>query len=86
MVLAVNADRPDPDDGARRASPDQSGIGGNPVTGKGGDVPDRFDQIGLALPALRHRVILNFEGEAEGITPEAIVRSILDSVPPPSVE
>jgi MoxR-like ATPase len=40
----------------------------------------------VTLPALRHRVILNFEGEAEGITPEAIVRSILDSVPPPSVE
>src|SRR5688572_9206220 len=40
----------------------------------------------VALPALRHRVILNFEGEAEGITPEAIVRSILDAVPPPSVE
>jgi MoxR-like ATPase len=39
-----------------------------------------------ALPALRHRVILNFEGEAEGITPEAIVRSVLDSVAPPSVE
>jgi len=40
----------------------------------------------VCLPALRHRVILNFEGEAEGITPEAIVRSILDAVPPPSVE
>jgi MoxR-like ATPase len=40
----------------------------------------------VALPALRHRVILNFEGEAEGITPEAIVRSVLDSVTPPSVE
>src|SRR5918996_4309466 len=39
-----------------------------------------------ALPALRHRVILNFEGEAEGITAEAIVRSILDSVAPPTVE
>jgi len=39
-----------------------------------------------ALPALRHRIILNFEGEAEGITPEAIVRSILDAVPPPTVE
>ena len=38
------------------------------------------------MPALRHRVILNFEGEAEGITPEAIVRSILDAVAPPSVE
>jgi MoxR-like ATPase len=40
----------------------------------------------VTLPALRHRVILNFEGEAEGITPEAIVRAILDAVPPPSVE
>jgi MoxR-like ATPase len=39
-----------------------------------------------ALPALRHRIILNFEGEAEGITPEAIVRSIMDAVPPPTVE
>jgi MoxR-like ATPase len=40
----------------------------------------------VALPALRHRVILNFEGEAEGITAEAIVRSILDAVPAPTVE
>ena len=39
-----------------------------------------------ALPALRHRVILNFEGEAEGITTEAVVRTILDEVAPPSVE
>ena len=31
-----------------------------------------------ALPSLRHRIILNFEGEAEGITTEAVVRSILD--------
>src|SRR5438093_2056318 len=39
----------------------------------------------VAMPALRHRVILNFEGEAEGITPEAIIRSILDAVQPPAV-
>ncbi len=39
-----------------------------------------------ALPALRHRVILNFEGEAEGISSESVVRSILDEVAPPSVE
>jgi MoxR-like ATPase len=39
-----------------------------------------------ALPALRHRVILNFEGEAEGISSEAVVRSILDEVAPPAVE
>jgi MoxR-like ATPase len=40
----------------------------------------------VALPALRHRVIRNFEGEAEGITPDAIIRSVLDAVPPPSVD
>jgi MoxR-like ATPase len=39
-----------------------------------------------AIPALRHRVILNFEGEAEGITTEAVIRSILDTVTPPTVE
>jgi MoxR-like ATPase len=39
-----------------------------------------------AMPALRHRIILNFEGEAEGITTEAVIRSILDTVAPPAVE
>jgi MoxR-like ATPase len=40
----------------------------------------------VALPALRHRVIRNFEGEAEGITPDAIVRAVLDAVAPPTVD
>ncbi len=40
----------------------------------------------VALPALRHRVIRNFEGEAEGITSDAIVRAVLDQVPTPSVD
>jgi MoxR-like ATPase len=40
----------------------------------------------VALPSLRHRIILNFEGEAEGITSEAIVRAILDTVAAPVVE
>ena len=44
------------------------------------------DVRAAALPALRHRIILNFEGEAEGITTEAVVRSILDSVAPPAIE
>ncbi len=44
------------------------------------------DVRAVALPALRHRIILNFEGEAEGITTEAVVRSILDSVAAPAVE
>ncbi len=40
----------------------------------------------VAIPALRHRIILNFEGEAEGITTESVVRSILDAVVAPTVE
>jgi MoxR-like ATPase len=40
----------------------------------------------VAMPALRHRVILNFEGEAEGITSEAVIRAVLDAVPAPAVE
>ena len=44
------------------------------------------DVRAAALPALRHRMILNFEGEAEGITTEAAIRAILDSVAPPAVE
>ena len=34
-----------------------------------------------AAPALRHRLILNFEGEAEGIDPDAIVEEVVASVP-----
>jgi MoxR-like ATPase len=44
------------------------------------------DVRGVALPALRHRVIRNFEGEAEGITTDAIVRAVLDAVAPPDVD
>jgi MoxR-like ATPase len=44
------------------------------------------DVRAAALPSLRHRVILNFEGEAEGITSEAVIRAILDEVTPPAVE
>jgi MoxR-like ATPase len=40
----------------------------------------------VAVPALRHRIILNFEGEAEGITSESVIRSILDAVVAPTVE
>jgi len=35
----------------------------------------------LVHPALRHRVILNFEGEAEGITTDIVLTEILERVP-----
>jgi MoxR-like ATPase len=39
------------------------------------------DVKNAVLPALRHRLILNFEGEAEGIRPDSVLESILQSVP-----
>jgi MoxR-like ATPase len=35
----------------------------------------------VAVPALRHRVLLNFEGEAEGIDVDEVVREIIDKTP-----
>ena len=41
-----------------------------------------FDDIqAVAAGALRHRLILNFEAEAEGITTDHIVSQILKDVP-----
>ncbi len=34
----------------------------------------------VAIPALRHRIILNFDGEAEGISTDSIVGNILEEV------
>jgi MoxR-like ATPase len=39
------------------------------------------DVQAVAAPALRHRVILNFEGEAEGISTDSIVRAIIAETP-----
>jgi MoxR-like ATPase len=35
----------------------------------------------VALPALRHRLILNFEAEAEAITTDQILEQVLKDVP-----
>ena len=34
----------------------------------------------VALPVLRHRVLLNFEAEADGVTPDAVVLRLLDTI------
>ncbi|MCA8962062.1 MAG: MoxR family ATPase [Planctomycetes bacterium] len=36
----------------------------------------------VALPVLRHRVIVNFQGQSDGVTPDAIVESVIASVKP----
>ncbi|GIW06168.1 MAG: ATPase [Dehalococcoidia bacterium] len=41
-----------------------------------------FDDLRqVAFPALRHRIILNFQGEAEGITTDRVLEEILRTVP-----
>ena len=39
------------------------------------------DVRAAARPALRHRIILNFEGEAEGVAPDRVVDGILEALP-----
>ncbi len=44
------------------------------------------DVRAVARPALRHRIELNFEGEAEDISPDQIVDDVIDRVPEMSEE
>ena len=39
------------------------------------------DVKGVTLPALRHRVLLNFEGEAEGVKTDDVLGEILKALP-----
>jgi len=41
-----------------------------------------FDDVARGcLPALRHRILLNFEGQAEGLTSDTIVKEIMERTP-----
>ncbi len=41
-----------------------------------------FEDIeAIAAPALRHRILLNFEGLAEGILPDAVIADVIKSLP-----
>jgi MoxR-like ATPase len=40
----------------------------------------------VAKPALRHRLILNFEGEAEQVNSDRLIEELLQSVPTPAME
>ncbi len=44
--------------------------------------PDDIRRV--ALPVLRHRVLLNFAAEAEGVSTEQTIKALLDHVPAPS--
>jgi MoxR-like ATPase len=51
------------------------------VSGRGFVLPDDIKR--LAVPALRHRVVLAPGAEIEGVTAERVVRQILEQVPAP---
>jgi len=43
--------------------------------------PSIDDVRTVSVPALRHRILLNFEGEAEGISTDAVIDEILREIP-----
>ena len=47
---------------------------------------DPQDVTAVAVPSLRHRILLNFEGEAEGVPVDDLVADVLAAVSPVSAE
>jgi MoxR-like ATPase len=45
-------------------------------------VPEPADVTSVALPVLRHRVLLNFHAEADGIDPDQVITRVLERVRP----
>ncbi|HNW93817.1 MAG TPA: AAA family ATPase, partial [bacterium] len=92
LVLATHPDHPDAPEITRKyvrygASP----RGGQVLTlaAKVGALRDRRVNVAVedirpfVLPAFRHRLILNFAGEADGVTTDDIIGQILAAVPVP---
>jgi MoxR-like ATPase len=90
IVLATHPDRPEASDRIRRyvrygASPramQTMVLAGKVAALLDGRFHVAFDDLAeAALPALRHRLILNFEGEAEGVNIDDLVGELLMQVP-----
>jgi MoxR-like ATPase len=47
----------------------------------GRSVPSLEDVHTVALPVLRHRVLLNFQAEADGIDPDQVIGRLLEDIP-----
>jgi MoxR-like ATPase len=90
LVLATHADQPDAPESVRRfvrhgASPRGAlaialGLKARALLA-GRPHAERSDIPGLFKPALRHRIGLNFEGEAEGVTTDRVLDDVLEAVP-----
>jgi len=51
------------------------------LAGRGYVTPD--DVKGLAVDTLRHRVILTYRADADGVSPDALIERLLAAVPVP---
>jgi MoxR-like ATPase len=90
LVLATHADQPDAPESVRRfvrhgASPRAAlaialGLKARALLA-GRAHAERSDIPGLFKPSLRHRIGLNFEGEAEGVTTDQVLEDVLQAVP-----
>ena len=92
LTVATHPDNPDAPDIARRAvrygaSPRGAQgliLGAKVAALLAGRYNVALEDVRAVAPAaLRHRLILNYEAEAEGITADAIIAAILDVVPEP---
>ncbi|MBM4020058.1 MAG: AAA family ATPase [Planctomycetes bacterium] len=92
LVLATHPERPESPPLVRKfvrygASPRAAQamvLGGKALALAAGRYNVAFEDLRrMARPALRHRLILNFEAEAEKIDPDAIVGGVLEHVPEP---
>jgi MoxR-like ATPase len=48
----------------------------------GRTVPAPEDVTAVALPVLRHRLLVNFNAEADGIDPDQVIHRLLDAIKP----
>jgi MoxR-like ATPase len=90
IILATHPDSPYATDLAKKYVRYGSSPRGAQALATGSKVYAAIDgrlQVGFedvrraAFPGLRHRILLNFEGEAEGISTDAIITQILESLP-----
>jgi MoxR-like ATPase len=90
LVLATRPEHPEAPDMVRRfvrygSSPRGAQalvLGGKVQALMDGRFNVSFEDIrAVALPSLRHRLILSFEGEAEGVDPDQIIEGVLTRVP-----
>jgi MoxR-like ATPase len=61
-------------------------LGGKALAAMDGRFSVAIDDLKrIAIPVLRHRISINFQAQAEGLTTDDIVRRLVDSIPEPEV-